>query len=411
MVYLHILRFLSNTTFYLPSCSVRNNNHLLRQKTYLSANAEMVLFTLVLVSLMASRNAELRRWRHSNQIILGELNLLENPLLMGTELQSNTTLQAIPPCKQYHLASNTTLQAIPPWKQYHLGSNTTLEAIPPWKQYHLASNTTLQAIPPCKQYHLGSNTTLQAIPPWKQYHLGSNTTLEAAGWSSSSEKEPTDTGNSSEQETNPCEADGDISPISSASDYHEPSDCDIEHDEPLPIIPISSVLASWATTQRVSQKAVYSLLHILRTYGCNVPQDTRTLLKTPRSVATDSRCSGSYIYLGVEQGIKCILNSNIYTGTTIRLIINIDGLPLYKSSSVGVWPILARFGDLHPLVVAIYCGEGKPTNVNDYLKDFCEEADSLKQNGLQHAHTGYFACERCQVEGEFGGRLVFHNRC
>ena len=187
---------------------------------------------------------------------------------------------------------------------------------------------------------------------------------------------------------------------------------------------------------RVSQKAVYSLLHILRTYGCNVPQDPRTLLKTPRSVATDSRCSGSYIYLGVEQGIKCILNSNIYTGTTIRLIINIDGLPLYKSSSVGVWPILARFGDLHPFVVAIYCGEGKPTNVNDYLKDFCEEADSLKQNGLQHAnvnyvvsvwlftcdaparsflkcikaHTGYFACERCQVEGEFEGRVVFHNQ-
>ena len=137
----------------------------------------MVLFTLVLVSLMASRNAELRRWRHSNKIILGELNLLENPLLMGTELQSNTT-------------------------------------------------------------------------------------LEAAGWSSSSEKEPTDTGNSSEQETNPCEADGDISPISSASDYHEPSDCDIEHDEPLQIIPISSVLASWATTHIELVRRLYTAFFI-----------------------------------------------------------------------------------------------------------------------------------------------------
>ena len=293
---------------------------------------------------MASRNAELRSWRHSNKSILGELN----NLVMGSELKYNATSL-------------------------------------------VASN--------------GDN-------------------------------EPTYSDNSSEQDSEPSEVDGDISPISSQSDFnHEASDCDTEQGKGLHDIPMSTVLSSWVTTHRITQRAVCGLLGILRTYGCDVPKDSMTLLKTPRCVATDAIYSGSYIYLRIEQGIKRIISSKIYSGNTISLIINIDGLPLYKSSSIGVWPILARFGDLDPFIVALYCGEGKPANVNEYLKDFCEEAERLKQDGLQHAnvnyavsvwiftcdaparsfvkciksHTGYYSCERCQVEGEYEGRVVFHN--
>ena len=70
------------------------------------------------------------------------------------------------------------------------------------------------------------------------------------------------------------------------------------------------------------------------------------MLKTPRSVVTDNIANGTYIYLGVKQGIIRTLKTKQYSGDVIKLIINIDGLPLYKSSSTTVWPILGMFGDM-----------------------------------------------------------------
>ena len=101
---------------------------------------------------------------------------------------------------------------------------------------------------------------------------------------------------------------------------------------------------------------------------------------------------GSYIYLRIEQGITRILSRKIYSGNTISLIMNIGVLPLYKSSSLSVWPILAWFGDLYPFIVALYSGKVKMANVNEYLKDFCKEAEQLKQDGLQHANVNYVVC-------------------
>ena len=117
------------------------------------------------------------------------------------------------------------------------------------------------------------------------------------------------------------------------------------------------------------------------------------------------------------------------------MIINIDGLPLYKSLSTTVWPILGMFGDMDPFIIALYCGKGKPTDLNAYLRDFCDEAEILMLNGVYcngvlysvlvwlffcdaparaflkciKGHQGYHACERCVVVGEYQGRVVFHD--
>jgi len=53
----------------------------------------------------------------------------------------------------------------------------------------------------------------------------------------------------------------------------------------------------------------------------------------------------------------------------IALIMNIDGLPLSKSSSSQVWPILFKIsnypgGSCAPFVAGIFHGDGKPPNVN-----------------------------------------------
>lgn len=70
----------------------------------------------------------------------------------------------------------------------------------------------------------------------------------------------------------------------------------------------------------------------------------------------------------------------------INLFVNINGLPLANSSSVQFWPILCKIEQslykLDPFIVAVYCGQSKPSDVYDYLKDFIEEYKNLCGVGL-----------------------------
>ncbi len=110
---------------------------------------------------------------------------------------------------------------------------------------------------------------------------------------------------------------------------------------------------------------------------------------------------------------------------SIDLMINVDGLPLFKSSNAQFWPIVGCFDVLHVLVIALFYGETKPDSLEDYLHDFLEELDLLKLNGVEFnlqklsfdikrflcdasarsflkcivGHAGYYACERCLMKG------------
>lgn len=37
---------------------------------------------------------------------------------------------------------------------------------------------------------------------------------------------------------------------------------------------------------------------------------------------------------------------------------------------------------IKPFVVQIWCGEGKPSELNDYLRQFVSEMDDLMKNGI-----------------------------
>ena len=123
---------------------------------------------------------------------------------------------------------------------------------------------------------------------------------------------------------------------------------------------------------------------------------------------------------------------------SIDLMINVDGLPLFKSPNAQFWPILGRFDSFHAFVIALVYGESKQT-VDEYLNDFLEEFEKLKLNGIQFKsqklsldikcflcdaparsffkciiwHTGYYACEHCLIKGVWNGRVVsnFHESC
>lgn len=166
-------------------------------------------------------------------------------------------------------------------------------------------------------------------------------------------------------------------------------------------------LRKWVIDHNVSRRSVNSLLRILRGFGLNwLSTDSRTLCKSPRTTNIYTMVDGQYWYDGVEANIRRSF-SNITSNLTLDLNVNVDGVPLMKSSSAQFWPILsnvhselrnnntcytctfhqmkiyfADFPDIEPFVIAIWCGKKKPSDVNAFLWPFVNEMLHLIQNGM-----------------------------
>ena len=208
------------------------------------------------------------------------------------------------------------------------------------------------------------------------------------------------------------------------------SDCD---DTPS----LHTDLAEWATTTSQTHAALNALLGILRTHGHTLPKDSRTLLQTPSGFEIKNICGGQYTYHGLEPGILQFLTQNTWFTSSVDLTINIDGLPIFKSSKTHFWPILAKFSTFDPFLVALYYGNSKPDPVHDYLHDLIAELQVLMENGVPHkttvhkvtlraficdaparaflkcikGHNALHGCERClSVATSVEGRVVHLNK-
>lgn len=109
---------------------------------------------------------------------------------------------------------------------------------------------------------------------------------------------------------------------------------------------------------------------------------------------------------------------------------------MFKSSGTQFWPILCCFSKFEQFLVALFYGKTKPTCVTDFLCDFLEEIDSLKENGITFddktfrvsllcfvcdapvrsflkcikGHTGYNSCERCTIPRFYqNNRIIFYS--
>lgn len=90
-------------------------------------------------------------------------------------------------------------------------------------------------------------------------------------------------------------------------------------------------LITWALSYNINHNACNALIKILQQYtSCNFPKDIRTLLQTPRQVNVIDACGGQYFYAGLNNVIKKIFLKS--KEKDINLLINIDGLPISKSS-------------------------------------------------------------------------------
>lgn len=110
-----------------------------------------------------------------------------------------------------------------------------------------------------------------------------------------------------------------------------------ENDSPT----LRNKLQNWANSFRISKRAVDSLLCTLNSSGItSLPKNHRTLLKTPINIEINEVAGGQFWYHGLLKNLKIIFSS-LDHDIAISMNFNIDGLPLYNSSKICFWPILA----------------------------------------------------------------------
>ncbi len=197
------------------------------------------------------------------------------------------------------------------------------------------------------------------------------------------------------------------------------------------------MLAKIAIKYGLTRNCINDLLAFGRKFiGEDLPKDSRTLKGTPRSIPVQKKAGGDYLYRGLKKGILDKLKTYKFDGEYITLKLNVDGLPLFKSSSKEFWPILASFARSRPFIVLLwYSDDGKPSSVSEFLEDVLKELEELKQSGIVYngrhykvrvgafiadaparnflkctvGHKGVNACDRCEIIGSSeSGRTVFN---
>ena len=204
---------------------------------------------------------------------------------------------------------------------------------------------------------------------------------------------------------------------------------------------IKDFLVQWYTENSVTLNALTALLKGIRKHSCfkSLPGDARSILLTPPTTTTRSVSPGEYLHFGLQKGIRKILSSPNIASNPILLQFNFDGLPLFKSSLISVWPILASLPSTSEevFVVGVWCGKGKPNCASDYLKDLINDLEETLTNGVEtiegvvqccvqnfvcdapakafvkqiKGHTAYSACPTCYVKGEWIGDKVVYVDC
>ncbi|XP_054090082.1 uncharacterized protein LOC128922693 [Zeugodacus cucurbitae] len=143
-------------------------------------------------------------------------------------------------------------------------------------------------------------------------------------------------------------------------------------------------LKMWTARHKVTRNCFDDLLKILQSENISVPTSSKGILRQAtcrlRTVAP-----GNYLHIGLEKQLRSIAIT-LSDVDKFEIDIGIDGLPLYKSSNVSLWPILAK---LHPkrntkvMLIGVFEGKQKPADVNNYLHDFAYELKTLTQYGME----------------------------
>lgn len=157
-------------------------------------------------------------------------------------------------------------------------------------------------------------------------------------------------------------------------------------------------LKKWCVKFKPNRESVDSLLRILRKQNLDVPACYNSLIKNPDKIVLRTVAPGQYWHYGIKNQMRKI-NDLIYEHDKVILDVNIDGLPLFKSSNLSLWPILAKvvnISNIKVFLVGAFLGSKKPTSVENYLHDFVIEVKDLLENGLEvNDKTVKFSLRAC----------------
>jgi len=151
----------------------------------------------------------------------------------------------------------------------------------------------------------------------------------------------------------------------------------VESDDEIQQPTLISSLMNWAVEYSITLVALTALLSVLRHHHPSLPKDAKTLLHTNRNYLIKQVAGGAYFYFGIVNALSRFLNNTwlkIPDRHTIKLQLNFDGLPLYKSSCIQLWPILGLVQGLKkPCLIALFGGKSKPLPLGEYLRDLVTE--------------------------------------
>jgi hypothetical protein len=203
---------------------------------------------------------------------------------------------------------------------------------------------------------------------------------------------------------------------------------------------IKDDLADWAVQYGIAHVAITALLSILRKMYPSLPKDSRSLVNRSNytCLVTEEIAGGSYCHFGIENGVVPVISEwQLQNTEPVQLHINIDGLPVFRSTNDQFWPILGHLSNCrtsNPFVIGIFHGKSKPNDLISYLKQFIAEFQKLQETGIVcngkrfdielsavvcdtparafvkrvKGHSGYFGCDKCEQEGDYiNGRVVF----
>jgi hypothetical protein len=202
---------------------------------------------------------------------------------------------------------------------------------------------------------------------------------------------------------------------------------------------LAEELSTWAIEYQIKHNALDNLLKLLKKHGhSELPSTARTLLHTPRQLDTQQSSGMEYVYFPLKQKLQETLESypldEVVQLDCVDLSLNVDGLPLYKSSKTCMWPVLCAVM-LDPVTIfptALTCGASRPTDLG-FLEDTVRDLGHLMNDGITFMgrkikvnlrcfvcdaparalvkniklYSGYFGCDRCEQKGVWLNRVTY----
>ena len=211
-------------------------------------------------------------------------------------------------------------------------------------------------------------------------------------------------------------------------------------DDVLDDISFCEGLADWTNKYSIKQNALDGLLGLLKANGHpDLPGCARTLLQTSRYIPIQQKSGMEYVYFPFsEQLLRHFKRHPVDTvcrTDSLEISLNVDGLPLFKSSGKNVWPVLCAIVNIKPIVVfpvVLTCGHSKPNDL-EFLEELINDLNDVLKNGIQDGErvlsvtircvvcdaparalvkgtklcSGYFGCDKCAQKGMWVGRVTY----